>query len=377
MTRIEEIRNEFTESIQTGIPHLFPVSLDISNTLFIEILKQGNWSLIPILKQQGTNLLYCLRIIPWLPIEQWSIVQLNPDTNAKITLGKQKNNFIPSLMYFFGGIRFSENYQLELRRKLPELERLIRSLAGMLKNEVLNDEILTLVSGEIIDNLTVRDQYDLTFILASDSSNENKMLRREIEAVKSNHNHISTSWKYDYGYLNSFAYNFFTNQANKNIFEVDWNTAIDITWESFFQISFFDAVSYEVTQLPSMSENCRYAVSQAAGSFFLENDGDYVVPKHMREHPLYMVIQAIEEAGYDGYVGTEHLMLAAHFDMEEDSPIYAWNALVNCGYWCAENAGVTSLGALEAAIFISEKNNWVDAHAVLVEYLDLYNKYLT
>ncbi len=62
--------------------------------------------------------------------------------------------------------------------------------------------------------------------------------------------------------------------------------------------------------------------------------------------------------------------------MQNNDAQNSWNAIINCGYWCAENIGVTSEGALEAAVYLSKKYNWIDANSVLTKYLELYSKNL-
>lgn len=355
----------------------FHTEQNFSDDIWIKLVETGNWSLIPVLKHRSVDHFYCLRMIPWESPKNWSVIDLDLKLNSRVTVGKNLGNFLSSFFYFFGGIRKSNHYQTELKASIDQLKDFFNKAPTLLKNKDAIDELLKIVAGKAVSDIFDGHPADMDFLVASDGSEKSRLARNEISKTQQDQNHIPRFIDEDYGYLNSLVSNAVMIQSVKSAYEKDWDSSINSIWRAFHEITFFDTQSYDIAQIPQFSGDCRDSVHQAANLFLSEDDEEYIIPESKKTEPMYEVMTAVAEAGFDQYSGAEHLILASYFDMQKNDAQNSWNATVNCGYWCAENIGVTSEGALEAAVYLSEKHGWGDANAILKKYLQLYNKNLS
>jgi hypothetical protein len=354
----------------------FHTEQDFSDDVWTKLVEAGNWSLIPILKHRSVDHFYCLRMIPWESPKDWSVVDLDLKLNSRVTVGKNLGNFLSSFFYFFGGIRKSSHYQMDLKASINELKEFFERAPASLRNSSAVNELFKIIAANSVSDLFDGHPADMDFLMASDDSKKSKSVRNEISQAQKNQNYIPHLIDEDYGYLNSLVSNAVMIQSVKSAYEKNWDLSINAIWRAFTEITFFDTQSYDILQIPQFSGDCRDSVHQAASLFLSEDDEEYIIPESKKTEPMYEVITAVAEAGFDQYSGAEHLILASYLDMQKNDAQNSWNAIINCGYWCAENTGVTSGGALEAAVYLSKKHSWVDANSVLTEYLELYSKNL-
>ncbi len=293
----------------------FHTEQTFSDDVWIKLVETGNWSLIPVLKHRSVDHFYCLRMIPWKSPKDWSVIDLNLKLNSRVTVGKNLGNFLSSFFYFFGGIRKSNHYQTELKTSIDQLKGFLDNAPALLKNKDAIDELLKIVAGKTVSDIFDGHPADMDFLMASDESKESRIARSEISKTQQDQNYIPRFIDKDYGYLNSLMSNAVMIQSVKSAYEKDWDLSIDSIWRAFHEITFFDTQSYDIAQISQFSGDCRDSVHQAASLFLSEDDEEYAIPRLKKTEPMYDVITAVAEAGFEQYSGAEHLILASYFDL--------------------------------------------------------------
>ena len=90
--------------------------------------------------------------------------------------------------------------------------------------------------------------------------------------------------------------------------------------------------------------------------------------------PVWQAIESLNDQGALRYDGIAHALIAPILDLEFQSPLRCWNALVNAAYWSGMKNGDLVLPTWEAAIELCKENNWADAQYALEYQMDIYKE---
>lgn len=330
---------------------------------------KGWWHCYVLSSKQFSNQDVCLRITPWETWDEWNLSVVHSRSCAYSIL----NNVYALPIIRLEHIEQHKDVFEEFQEEFQEFEELIRPVYQILSIE----QELSFIRDYLADKDNVPDGSDheeryLNLLFRYDTSDVHRLFRKKLSEMIKEPDVIP----YDGidQHLGAWDQRFRNILARRAI---DHSNAIALAklapmlWNAFVLPHGFDTAGSKLSQYPDTSSPPEIFLTDIARLLTADY---YEFPPEITEHPLYKAATALNERG-SGYTGVEHAEAAAVLDEHYADPIGSWNALVSAAFWAGRNnAGEDMQLALwDQAIWLCEKEDWVDAHSALKHQRQLYD----
>ncbi len=335
-------------------------------------IRGGKWSVLTFAAHEAQTASYGLRILPYLSSEKWPYVGTMPYLESSLDYPSMIDEIQWSHIFTMAhNIKYCENYLKKWDKLYADLLPVYKLFGGkddlaVLKEFVHNKEnwpTAELLSSEEKDELYRKNS------LKMDDSAERRYLYNLLDQLKSNRKFIPEFPDIDLGIYDDWIMSMIANRA---YFESDL-----IVDQRLFLLATMYSHGFD-TQSQGTSYSDKSSASKTSSNVFspietlfqIEEFEIGVISEEVKAMPEFHIAQAMNEQGA-GYNGIAHMEVAAIMDEQYNDPKKAWKYLVSAGYWVGKNMPEAQGTVLNAAIYLCEKHNWLEALEVLKYNKDL------